>query len=162
MLYQFYPTKNNRVKIFSVISVKVVSISFQFISLTMNSTFASTVQPLLTATPSQMLTKNNTVVIILEGATVIDGTGALPKPNISIVINGSRIAYLSAAANNYDLNSSAAQNVINLTGKYIIPGLFDMHAHVANVRKNSYNQGESEYMLRMLLAYGVTTIRNPG
>jgi imidazolonepropionase-like amidohydrolase len=37
-----------------------------------------------------------------------------------------------------------------------------MHAHVANVRKNSYNQNESEYMLRMLLTYGVTTIRNPG
>jgi hypothetical protein len=37
-----------------------------------------------------------------------------------------------------------------------------MHAHVANVRKNSYNQNESEYMLRMLLAHGVTTIRNPG
>ena len=52
--------------------------------------------------------------------------------------------------------------VINLTGKYVIPGLFDMHAHVANVLKNSYNQSESEYMLHMLLAYGVTTIRNPG
>src|SRR5215216_6973459 len=55
-----------------------------------------------------------------------------------------------------------ASNVINLTGKNIIPGLFDMHAHVANVLKNSYNQSESEYMLSMLLAYGVTTIRNPG
>jgi imidazolonepropionase-like amidohydrolase len=162
MLYQFYPIKNNRVKELSVILMTVVAISFLFISPTINSTFASTVESLFTATPSQMLTKNNTGVIVLEGATVIDGTSALPKPNISIVINGSRIAYLSAAANNYDLNSSSAQNVINLTGKYIIPGLFDMHAHVANVRKNSYNQNESEHMLRMLLAYGVTTIRNPG
>jgi imidazolonepropionase-like amidohydrolase len=160
MLYQFYPIKNNRVKELSVILMIVVAISLLFISPTINSTFASTVESLFTATPSQM--KNNTGVIVLEGATVIDGTGALPKPNISIVINGSIIAYLSAAANNYDLNSSSAQNVINLTGKYIIPGLFDMHAHVANVRKNSYNQNESEHMLRMLLAYGVTTIRNPG
>jgi predicted amidohydrolase YtcJ len=110
-----------------------------------------------------MLTKNNAGVIILEGATVIDGTGDLPKPNTTIVINGSRIVYLSrSAANNYDLNFSAASNVINLTGKHIIPGLFDMHAHVANVLKNSYNQSESEYMLSMLLAYGITTIRNPG
>jgi|SRR5215207_3435690 len=139
MLYQFYHIKNNRVEILSVISVTVIAISFLFTSPIMNSTFASTVQPLLTATPGQMLIKNNTGTIILEG-TVIDGTGSLPKPNISIVINGSRIAYLFAAANNYDLDSSAAQNVINLTGKYIIPGLFDMHAHVANVRKNSYNQ----------------------
>jgi len=143
--------------------VAVVAISFLFISHTINSTFASTIQPPLTAIPNQMLTKNNAGVIILEGATVIDGTGDLPKPNTTIVINESRIAYLSSdTANNYDLNFSAAKNVINLTGKYIIPGLFDMHAHVANVRKNSYNQNESEYMLRMLLTHGVTTIRNPG
>ena len=129
----------------------------------MPSTFANTIQPPLTAMSNQVLTKNNAGVIILEGATVIDGTGDLPKPNTTIVINGSRIAYLSSdTANNYDLNFSAAKNVINLTGKYIIPGLFDMHAHVANVRKNSYNQNESEYMLRMLLTHGVTTIRNPG
>jgi imidazolonepropionase-like amidohydrolase len=112
----------------------------------------------------QVQAQNNTGVIILEGAMVIDGTGALPKPDTTIVINGSRIAYLSSnnTANNSDLDFSATKNIINLTGKYIIPGLFDMHAHVANVRKNSYNQSESEYMLRMLLAHGVTTIRNPG
>ena len=163
MIYQFCATKNNRVKILSVISVAVVAISFLFISPKMNSTFASTIQPPLTAMSNQVLTKNNAGVIILEGATIIDGTGDLPKPNTTIVINGGRIAYLSSdTANNYDLNFSAAKNVINLTGKYIIPGLFDMHAHVANVRKNSYNQNESEYMLRMLLTHGVTTIRNPG
>ncbi len=111
----------------------------------------------------QPQTQNNTGVIILEGASVIDGTGDLPKPNTTIVINGSRIAYLSSdAESNSDLNFSASKNVINLTGRYIIPGLVDMHAHVANVRKNSYDQSESEYMLRMLLTYGVTTIRNPG
>ena len=37
-----------------------------------------------------------------------------------------------------------------------------MHAHVAGVRKNSYNQNFSETTLEMLLDYGVTTIRNPG
>ncbi|MGA9167350.1 MAG: amidohydrolase family protein, partial [Nitrososphaeraceae archaeon] len=101
-------------------------------------------------------------IIILENATVIDGTGDLPKPNTTIVINESRIADLT---NNATVNPDlplAAKNVINLTGKYIIPGLFDMHAHVANVLKNSYNQSESEDMLSMLLAYGITTIRNTG
>jgi imidazolonepropionase-like amidohydrolase len=108
------------------------------------------------------LAQNNAGIIILENATVIDGTGDLPKPNTTIVINGSRIADLS---NNATVSSDlpfAAKNVINLTGKYIIPGLFDMHAHVANVLKNSYNQSESEDMLSMLLAYGITTIRNTG
>ena len=123
---------------------------------------ASTIQTPLTAMPNQRLAQNNAGIIILENATVIDGTGDLPKPNTTIVINGSRIADLS---NNATVNADlpfAAKNVINLTGKYIIPGLFDMHAHVANVLKNSYNQSESEDMLSMLLAYGITTIRNTG
>src|SRR5919109_5342521 len=156
----FILLKNNRVKQLSVISMGiVVALTFLFISPTVTSAFAS----LLTAVSNQTLAQNDAGVIILEGATVIDGTGDLPKPNTTIVLNGSRIAYISSdTANNYNLNFSAAKNAINLTGKYIIPGLFDMHAHVANVLKNSYNQSESEYMLQMLLTHGVTTIRNPG
>ncbi|MGA7541805.1 MAG: amidohydrolase family protein [Nitrososphaeraceae archaeon] len=140
----------------------MVAISFLFISPTMIPNAASTIQTPLIAMPNQRLAQNNAGIIILENATIIDGTGDLPKPNTTIVINGSRIADLS---NNATVNSDlpfAAKNVINLTGKYIIPGLFDMHAHVANVLKNSYNQSESEDMLSMLLAYGITTIRNTG
>jgi imidazolonepropionase-like amidohydrolase len=159
MRYQFYVIKNYRVNLLSVISVGIVAVTFLFISPTVTSAFASP----LTAMPNQMITQNNAGVITLEGATVIDGTGDMPRPNTTIFINGSKIAYVSnSSVNNYGLHSFASKNVVNLTGKYIIPGLFDMHAHVANVLKNSYNQSESEYMLRMLLAYGVTTIRNPG
>ncbi|MGB8134787.1 MAG: amidohydrolase family protein [Nitrososphaeraceae archaeon] len=140
----------------------MIAISFLFISPTMIPNAASTIQTPLTPMPNQRLAQNNAGIIILENATVIDGTGDLPKPNTTIVINGSRMADLSDNATvNSDL-SFAAKNVINLTGKYIIPGLFDMHAHVANVLKNSYNQSESEDMLSMLLAYGITTIRNTG
>ena len=140
----------------------MVAISFLFISPTMIPNAASTIQTPLTAMPNQRLAQNNAGIIILENATVIDGTGDLPKPNTTIVINESRIADLT---NNATVNPDlplAAKNVINLTGKYIIPGLFDMHAHVGNVLKNSYNQSESEDMLSMLLAYGITTIRNTG
>src|SRR5918996_534692 len=114
---------------------------------------------LFSLSPYQILTKNNSGIIILENATVIDGTGALPETNNTIVINGGRIMYVASntTANNFELHRFAAKNVINLTSKYVIPGLFDMHAHVANVLKNSYNESESEYMLCTLLAYGVTT-----
>jgi predicted amidohydrolase YtcJ len=33
----------------------------------------------------------------------------------------------NTTANNFELHRSAAKNVINLTSKYVIPGLFDMH-----------------------------------
>jgi imidazolonepropionase-like amidohydrolase len=146
----------------TVVITSITSISLLFISPTMTLGYTNTFQSTLPSLSNQMLTGNNTGAVILEGATLIDGTGALPKPNTTIVIDGNRIVFASNnTANNFDLNFTAARSV-NLTGKYIIPGLFDMHAHVANVRKDSYNQNESEYMLRMLLTHGITTIRNPG
>ena len=103
-------------------------------------------------------------VVILTGATVIDGTGNAPKPNATVIVNANKIVDVitdySKYGDYYYLSHNA--NVLNLTGKYIIPGFFDMHAHIAGVLKNSYNQTESENMLKMLLAYGITTIRNPG
>jgi imidazolonepropionase-like amidohydrolase len=158
----FYVIKNARINLLSVVSVgiAVVAVTSLFVSPAVTLAFASS----LVATYSQTPTQADDGVIILEGATVIDGTGDLPKPKTTIVLNGSRIAYLSnSTENNYnDPTFNTAKSVIDLTGKYIIPGLFDMHAHVANVRKDSYNQSESEDTLWMLLAHGVTTIGNPG
>jgi imidazolonepropionase-like amidohydrolase len=113
-------------------------------------------------------TINNDTILVLAGSTIIDGTGDPPKPNAVIIINGNRIAAITNETDYlnqyYSLinNETTRVNILNLTGKYIIPGLFDMHAHVAGVRKNSYNQNFSETALNMLLDYGVTTIRNPG
>jgi imidazolonepropionase-like amidohydrolase len=140
----------------------IASMSILFISPTMTMGYTNTFQSTLPSLSNQTLTSNNTGAVILKGATLIDGTGALPKPNTTIVIDGNRIVFVSDnTADNFDLNFSTA-NSVNLAGKYIIPGLFDMHAHVAGVLKDSYNQSESEYALRMLLTHGITTIRNPG
>src|ERR671917_455699 len=112
-------------------------------------------------------TMNNDTVSVLVGPTLIDGTGDPPKPNAVIVINGNKIVAVTNETEYPDQyyslinNETAKVNFLNLTGKYVIPGLFDMHAHVAGVRKNSYNQNFSENALEMLLDYGVTTIRSP-
>ena len=146
----------------SAMTAVIASMSLLFISPTMTWGYTNTFQSTLPSLSNQTLAINNTGAVILEGATLIDGTGALPKPNTTIVIDGNKIVFVSNnTADNFDLNFSAA-NSVNLTGKYIIPGLFDMHAHVANVLKDSYNQSESEYALRMFLTHGITTIRNPG
>ena len=121
-------------------------------------------------------------IMVLEGASLIDGTGAPLKSHAVIVINGSKIVTVTSESEFhkcYDSSRNSSNNnntnniinssdytspvVLNLTGKYIIPGLFDMHAHVAGVLKeDSYNQSKSEKMLNLLVANGVTTIRNPG
>jgi imidazolonepropionase-like amidohydrolase len=141
----------------------IVSMSLLIISPTMTWGYTNAFQSTSTllSLSNQTLASNNTGTVILEGATLIDGTGILPKPNTTIVIDGNRIVFVSNNTADNFLNLSAA-NRVNLTGKYIIPGLFDMHAHVGNVLKDSYNQSESEYALRMLLTHGITTIRNPG
>jgi imidazolonepropionase-like amidohydrolase len=117
-----------------------------------------------TAKPSLLYPKlDGKGVVALRGATVIDGTGSAPKPHAVVVVNGNKIVdVLTNDSKYHDYYSHQPVNVLNLTGKYIIPGLFDMHAHVASVLKNSYNQTKSENMLNMLLANGITTIRNPG
>src|SRR5919198_2091854 len=117
---------------------------------------------------SSSSTTNNDTILALVGPTLIDGTGNPPKPNAVIIISGNRIVAVTNETEYHDQyyslinNKITKANVLNLTGKYIIPGLFDMHAHVAGVKKNSYDQNLSEKMLAMLLDYGVTTIRNPG
>src|SRR5918996_3776820 len=111
---------------------------------------------------------NGNETLVLQGATLIDGTGTSPKTDAVITIHNNKITAV-ANQNAYQYNSSNDSNrsppnerVFNLTGKYIMPGLFDTHAHVAGVRKNSYDHTRSENMLGMLLNYGVTTVRNPG
>jgi imidazolonepropionase-like amidohydrolase len=101
------------------------------------------------------------------GPTLIDGTGEPPIQNAVIIISGNEIVAVTNQTEYhtkyYSLinKETTRENILNLTGRYVIPGLFDMHAHVAGVIKNSYNQDFSENALKMLLDYGVTTIRSP-
>ena len=115
---------------------------------------------------SQEIMCNDTVTVLV-GPTLIDGTGEPPKRNAVIIVSGNEIVTVTNQTEYYSKyystinNETTRENILNLTGKYVIPGLFDMHAHVAGVRKNSYNQDFSENALKMLLDYGVTTIRSP-
>ena len=81
-------------------------------------------------------TDNGSEVFVLHGATLIDGTGSPPKSDAVVIINGNKIIAVtnqSEYLNHYFNNLNGTQTgvrVLNLTGKYIMPGLFDMHAHV--------------------------------
>lgn len=96
--------------------------------------------------PSSLSTGNDTGTLVLEGATLIDGTGAPSKSDAVIVINDGKIIDVTNQTNyNDNLYFNDSNGIIqtgvrflNLTGKYVIPGLFDTHAHVAGVRKDSY------------------------
>ena len=95
------------------------------------------------ATPS--LARDN---FALVGATVIDGTDHAPVPNATVVVRDSRIAAVGPSAST---TVPRGVPVIDVHGRFIIPGLWDSHAHA------SQTDWAPAY-----LASGVTTIRDMG
>ena len=78
---------------------------------------------------------------VLKGATVITGTGTPPIPDAVVVIDGGTIK----AVGGKGTTSPAGASVIDLSGKFIIPGLVESHAHY------------DEWMGELFLNHGVTT-----
>lgn len=87
---------------------------------------------------------------ILTHVNVIDATGSPIQSNMTVVINGNRIIALGKTG-----KVSIPENsvTINAKGKYLIPGLWDMHVHVL------FAFGNSDYRFTMCIANGVTGIR---
>jgi imidazolonepropionase-like amidohydrolase len=97
---------------------------------------------------SQKLPGRRTGTFAFVGATVIDGTGKPPIPDATVVTSDGKIV---AVGPSKDVRIPAGAQRIDVTGKYIIPGLWDMHAH--------YEQAEWG---PIYLAAGVTTVRDVG
>jgi imidazolonepropionase-like amidohydrolase len=66
------------------------------------------------------------VPLAITGATLINGTGAPPAPNQTIVIEGPRITAVGPADT---VRIPANARTINAAGKFVIPGLIDGHTH---------------------------------
>ena len=64
--------------------------------------------------------------IVLTHATIIDVTGAPSRRDTTVVITGNRI---SAIADSASISLPADAQVVDATGKFLIPGLWDMHVH---------------------------------
>ena len=95
-------------------------------------------------------------VLAITHVTVIDATGAAPRSDITVLIEGDRIA-LIAAANTVSLASNA--RVIDGAGKFLIPGLADMHVHLTGAGEPG---GSRNFVLPLLVANGITTVRDMG
>ena len=66
-------------------------------------------------------------VTVLSHATVIDGTGAGAQHDFVIVIEGGRIREMGPASS---IATPPGAAVIDLTGKFIVPGIINAHGHV--------------------------------
>jgi imidazolonepropionase-like amidohydrolase len=98
-------------------------------------------------------------VKVITGSTLINPTAAAPAANAVIVITGSRITQVGTAAT---VKPPANAEVIDGRGKFVIPGLADVHNHLG-AGSMSFGPQRENYVgnLGRLLAVGVTTVFNP-
>ena len=98
-----------------------------------------------------------TVPLVFEHVTILDGTGAAPQPDQTVVIAGGRITAIGFAS---QIKFDKTARVINGQGKFLIPGLWDMHVHIAGVSADP--SWSKEVLLPLLLANGITGVRDMG
>jgi hypothetical protein len=103
--------------------------------------------------------------LILRGVTLIDGTGAPARGPVDIVVEQNRIVRIqSVGAPGVPIDESrrpqAAEGakVLDLEGHYVLPGFVDLHGHLGG----SIRSTPAEYVLKLWMGHGITTISDPG
>jgi imidazolonepropionase-like amidohydrolase len=97
---------------------------------------------------SKTIPGSHAPTLAIVGATLIDGTGAAPIADSAVVIHDGSIVVAGPRAN---VKVPKDAHVINAKGKFLLPGLWDMHAHFEQVEWGP-----------IYLAAGVTTVRDCG
>lgn len=101
--------------------------------------------------------------LIIRGATVVDGSGAPPIGPMDIVIEGNRIKEVRSVgfpkvAIDPKRRPDKGDHEIDGSKMYVLPGFVDMHGHPGGVEQGT----SAEYVFKLWLAHGVTTVRDPG
>ena len=101
----------------------------------------------------------DTAVLALTHVRVIDGTGAPPRDDQTILIRDGRIAAVGGAAG---VQVPANAQVMDLTGKSVIPGLVMVHEHLFYPTGPGVYGNLVESFTKLYLAGGVTSMRTGG
>jgi len=94
--------------------------------------------------------------IAITHVTVIDGTGANPSNDFTVIVEEKRIAAVGPSS---AMRIPNGARVIDGKGKFLIPGLADMHIHLTGAGEPG---GSREFILSLLVANGITTVRDMG
>jgi imidazolonepropionase-like amidohydrolase len=95
--------------------------------------------------------------LAITHVTVIDGSGRVQQPEQTILIEKGRIAAVGPVAL---VKLPSHGQIIDGSGKYAIPGLWDMHVHLAGVSADP--AWSKQVLLPLLLANGITGVRDMG
>ena len=88
--------------------------------------------------------------LVFTNVTVIDGTGAAAQPAMTVVIRNDRIEAIGKTG---QVAVPPGSQVVDGRGKFMIPGLWDMHVHLTDARPSA---------IPALVANGVTGVRDMG
>jgi imidazolonepropionase-like amidohydrolase len=94
--------------------------------------------------------------LAIAHVTVIDMTGAPPLVDQTVLIEKQRIVALGPAGS---IHLSRSAKMVDGSGKFLIPGLVDMHVHLTAAGEPD---GARKFMIPLLLANGITTVRDMG
>ena len=88
--------------------------------------------------------------LAITHVTVIDCTGAVAKPNSTVVITS---GHITAVGPSDGISIPAGSRVVDGSGKFVIPGLWDMHGHLTDATEDAFP---------LLIMNGVTGVRDMG
>ena len=143
----------------------------KYLALLFSLTLISTGAPAQRISPASIIEKylygRNAQVKVLRHVRIIDGTGAPPREDQTIVIDGAKIASIGP-----EMRAPDHAEVFDLSGYTVLPGLVGMHDHLFYLQRPDTDAAGSEPPTllpqmtfsapRMYLANGVTTIRTTG
>jgi imidazolonepropionase-like amidohydrolase len=103
-------------------------------------------------------------VKVLEDFTLIDGTGRPPAAHVLMIIDNGRIRWVGPAS---QVRMPAGAERINLAGKFVMPGIINLHGHIGNTvdltqDAKFYTRENIEQNLKTYASYGVTTVLSMG
>ena len=101
--------------------------------------------------------------LAVVGVTLIDGTGTPPRPGTTMLVTNGRITAIGPTGR---VAIPAGTTRIDGAGRYVIPGLWDMHVHLTARASDRFSNGRPNYMAAAdyffpyFLASGITGIRD--
>jgi imidazolonepropionase-like amidohydrolase len=96
---------------------------------------------------------------VIDNVTLVDGTGQPNQPKMSIGVERGRITFVTATA----VAPKVSGRHIDATGRYLMPGLLDVHIHLRGARgSGGVNREEGLQALSSYLYAGVTTVYDAG
>ena len=111
---------------------------------------------LLSFLPAQQTTGVKPSVLVFSHVTVVDVTGAPVQSDMTVVIAGNRITEIGPTQK---IPAPKNAEVVDATGKFLIPGLWDMHVHTFF---GKWVPGGREVTLPLFVANGITGVRDMG